>query len=570
MRSIDKEQVSLPDTIPHLIQNSIGRQAADQCALVADGGNGERISYAELGTRIGSLAGGLHSAGIQRLDCVALLSENRPAWAISYLAIQYAGAMVAPLDALLKPEEHVALLQECRPKAIIISSRFLQSLQESLRERLPEVLVIQIDADDSGGVSLAKLTAAEPYICPQIDPDQTASLIFTSGTTGKPKAVNLTHKNITSNIKGIFQALEFSSSDKFLSVLPLSHVYECTTGFLTPLVAGASITYARSLAGPSLIEDLRRNDITILIGVPLLFEKMRRGFERKIQQAPAVRRVLFAVLHRIAGLGKRVGVPFGRILFGGLRKKSGMSALRLMVSGGAPLDPQIAHFFENLGFNFIEGYGMTECSPVIAVSRPGKSVIGSVGPALPGCELMIDSPNQDGIGEIFVRGDSVTPGYINDEAKTREILRDGWLMTGDLGKLVHGNLYISGRAKNLIVSAGGKNIYPEEIETRLLESIFIAEALVIGRSRQGDRGNRGKQGEEVTALIFPDAEELSKRAEDAKSTGRFEQDAASLIGEIVSRANSSLADYKRIAHWEIVDSEFVKTASKKIKRSLYR
>lgn len=564
MVPIDKKHIDRAETIPKLIQESIQRHSAVQSALVADGGNGERISYAELGNRVGALSGGLSSLGVRRLDCVALLSENRPEWAISYLAIQYAGATVVPLDALLKPEEHMTLLLESRPKAIIVSSRFLGSLREPLGERLPDMLVIQIDADDPDGHSLTKLLASQPYLCPQIDPDQTASLIFTSGTTGKPKAVMLTHRNITSNINGIFRVMRFSPSDKFLSVLPLSHVYESTTGFLTPLMSGASIIYARSLAGPKLIEDLRNNDITVLIGVPLLFEKMRRGFERKIQQAPPVRRALFAAFYRLASLSKRVGLPAGKSLFAGLRKKSGMSALRLMVSGGAPLDPQIAHFFENLGFNFIEGYGMTECSPVIALGQPGKSVIGSVGRPLPGCELMIDSPNQEGIGEILVRGASVTPGYMNDEAKTREILRNGWLLTGDLGKIEKGNLYISGRAKNLIISAGGKNIYPEEIETKLLESNLIAEALVIGRIKEG------KQGEEVTALIFPDAEELSQLISDSDTNGPSLSGATNLIGEIVAAVNRRLADYKRIVNWEIVDEEFVKTASKKIKRSLYR
>lgn len=564
MASPAKERITPAETIPQLIRESILVRDVDHCALIADGGNGARISYAELGRRVGGLAGGLRSLGVRGRDRVALLSENRPEWAISYLAILSAGATVVPLDALLKAEEQMALLQESRPRAILISSKFIKLLQERLHERLPDMTVINLDADDGDSHSFVKLLSGEPYLCSQIDPDQTASLIFTSGTTGKPKAVQLTHRNISSNINAIFQALEFSPSDRFLSVLPLSHVYECTAGFLVALAAGASITYARSLAGPSLIEDLRNNNITILVGVPLLFEKMRRGMERKIKQAPFVRRVLFSTFYGLASVSNRVGVPLGRALFGGLREKAGMGALRLMVSGGAPLDPQIAHFFENLGFNFLEGYGMTECSPVIAINRPGRSVIGSVGPALPGCELMIDAPNREGIGEILVRSASVTPGYLNDAAKTSEILRDGWLVTGDLGKIENGNLYISGRSKNLIISAGGKNIYPEEIETRILESKLIAEVLVIGRKQAG------KQGEQVTALIFPDSDELSQHIADLKSDGQPAKDSRTVVGEIVAAVNRSLADYKRIASWEIVETEFEKTASRKIKRSLYR
>ncbi|MCH7879474.1 MAG: long-chain fatty acid--CoA ligase, partial [candidate division Zixibacteria bacterium] len=331
MAQVATEQAALAGTIPDLIDGSIRRSGADQSALIADGGEGERISYAELGRRIGAVAGGLNSLGVRRGECVALLSENRPEWAISYLAILSAGATVVPLDALLKPEEHMTLLQESCPTAIIISSKFLNPLQKRLHESLPDITVITIDDADSDGHSFVKLLAFQPYTCTQIDPDQTAALIFTSGTTGKPKAVQLTHRNISSNIESIFRALEFSPRDRFLSVLPLSHVYECTAGFLTALAAGASITYARSLAAPSLVEDLRNNEITILVGVPLLFEKMRRGFERKIKQAPFVRRALFAILYQFASFSKRVGAPLGKSLFAGLRKKAGMGALRLIV-----------------------------------------------------------------------------------------------------------------------------------------------------------------------------------------------------------------------------------------------
>ena len=328
------------------------------------------------------------------------------------------------------------------------------------------------------------------------------------------------------------------------------------------MAAGASVVYARSLAAPSLVEDLRANEITILLGVPLLFEKMARGIQRRLNSLDQPKRAIIKSFNLISSASRRIGLKTGTSLFRGLREKAGLGSLRMMVSGGAPLDPAISEFFEILGFNFLEGYGMTECSPVISFNRPGRAVVGSVGEVIAGIDVKIDNPNPDGAGEIMVKGESVTPGYWNNEEATSELFRNGWLATGDLGMMKKGRLYICGRAKNLIVSAGGKNIYPEEIEAKLLEAEIVAEALVLGRDRKSG------PGEEVHALIFPNFEEGGVKANESGDSSEMAR-VKELIGQVVNEVNTALADYKRIVGWELVSEEFEKTSTRKIKRAKY-
>jgi long-chain acyl-CoA synthetase len=255
-------------------------------------------------------------------------------------------------------------------------------------------------------------------------------------------------------------------------------------------------------------------------------------------------------------------MKLGRGLFASLRKKAGMSHVRVFVSGAAPIPRHIGRFFTLLGIDFLQGYGMTETSPVISVNRIEDIRFRSVGPPLDGVEVRIDNPDEFGIGEIVVRGDNCTPGYRNNPEQTAELIRDGWLYTGDLGKLEGGHLWITGRAKNLIVSAAGKNIYPEQIEEKLLESDCILEAIVYGRAREE------RLGEEVRALIVPDLEQLqAERGIDPENPNR---DAVrTVLEEVVAQTNAELAEYKRIAAFDWQFEELEKTSTKKVKRFIY-
>ena len=322
------------------------------------------------------------------------------------------------------------------------------------------------------------------------------------------------------------------------------------------------VVYARSLKSKEILEDIKRNNATIMIGVPLLFEKMYDSMARKIKTAPLVRRFLFKILFGLSWLGWKFGLRLGHGLFKSMRAKAGLSSIRMFVSGGAPLPKNIATFFNLIGFSFLEGYGLTETSPVLTANRIDDIKFGSVGRAISGVEVKINSPDKDGIGEIIARGGNITPGYKDNPAATAELIRDGWLYTGDLGKLKNGYLYITGRAKNLIVSAAGKNIYPEELEERLSRIDGVLESVVFGRQKEG------RQGEEVRAVIVVDLDYFGLSENDGIETGQMEQ-MRGRIDEAVAELNKSMASYKRIVGYEMRTDELAKTSKRSIKRFLY-
>jgi long-chain acyl-CoA synthetase len=345
--------------------------------------------------------------------------------------------------------------------------------------------------------------------------------------------------------------------------LPLHHTFESTCGFLTPLTNGCTVVYARSLKSKQIIEDIGTSRATVMIGVPLLWENMYQAMRRKINAAPLVRRVLFQTLFSLSDAGWRLNRRWGRTLFASLRKKAGLSSVRLFVSGAAAMPPHIVRFFVLLGFDFIQGYGMTETSPVATAHRPDDIRFDTVGRPITGVEVRIDNPNQAGIGEVLVRGDNCTSGYRGNPEATADLLKDGWLHTGDLGKMQDGHLQITGRAKNLIVSAAGKNIYPEELEEKLLISNYILEAVVFGRAKEG------RQGEEVRAILVPDLEQF--RSEFGLDPEKPDRDQVmAKLKEVMAEVNERVAGYKRISGFAMQFEELEKTSTKKVKRFVYR
>ncbi|MEW5994319.1 MAG: AMP-binding protein, partial [Candidatus Zixiibacteriota bacterium] len=459
-------------------------------------------------------------------------------------------------DAGLKPKEIEFIINDAGLRLVFASQRCCELLA-STRDSLTV-----FSFDGGGDDSWLRLTRSGPVnTLPKSH--ETAALIYTSGTTGAPKAVELTHKNLLSNLEGIRRALSFDRDDAFLSVLPLHHTFEATCGFLTPVLSGACVVYARSLKSKEILEDIAANRITLMCGVPLLFEKMYNSIQRRLAEAPVLKRLLFRILLGLSIAGRTLGFTLGKPLFRSFRQKAGMNSIRMFVSGGAALPPKIARFFNLIGFDFCQGYGLTECSPVISVNRPGDIEFGSVGRPLYNLTVTIDNPDRTGVGEILVKGDAVTPGYRNNPEKTAETVVDGWLRTGDLGQFRKGHLWITGRKKNIIVSAAGKNIYPEELEEKLLESNCILEAVVFGRTK------RNKQGEEVRALMVPDLKQLE--AEFHISVDKPDMDRVKkIVASVVNDVNSHVADYKRIVAFDVQFEELEKTSTKKVKRFLYK
>ena len=361
----------------------------------------------------------------------------------------------------------------------------------------------------------------------------------------------LTHGNLTSNIIATsqFVSIQNDDHDRLLSVLPLHHTYECTCGFLTALYQGASIYHAENLR--RIPENLAESRATVVLGVPLLFETMYRRIEKGIREN-GERKFRFA--KAVASLCERFGFRIRRRLFKPVHDGLGGS-LRLLITGGAAMNPEVSRGFRDLGINCIQGYGMTEASPLIAVNREANPKDSSVGMPLPGVEARIVE------GEITVRGPNLMLGYYKNPHATEETLEDGWLHTGDLGHLdKDGFLYVSGRKKSVIVTPNGKNVYPEELEAHLNDCRFIAESLVWG----GPWSDPALT--EVQAIVVPDVEALD---EEFGASNYDDERIQKVIAEVVKQVNRVLANYKRIRQFSLRHEEFEKTTTRKIKRYLY-
>lgn len=537
------------------------RKFPDKEALLGRGGEGKKFTYRDVADLIGKTAGGLQERGVGKGDRVGILSENCPEWGISYLATLAAGGVVVPLDASLKDAELANLLRVSQIKLLFCSSKWFKPVSNIIVLNALQTELVVLEGE--GQQTLEEFAGSKSFIVQDVTTDDTAVLIYTSGTTGDPKGVILTHRNILSNLNSIDKAIEFYENDTFLSVLPMHHTFEATCGFLFPLYLGLKIVYARSLKSRDLFQDIKSNDATVMVGVPLLYEKICGTINKKIRELPPAKRVSLKAFYAASKFAWRFRMKIGRTLFKNLREKAGFNTIRLYISGGAPLPSRVAEWFNLVGFDFLEGYGLTECSPVVSVNRTHDIRFGSVGPPLPDVELEIDNSSPDGIGEVKVRGPNNTPGYLDNPEATRDLLRDRWLFTGDMGKIEKRHLYITGRKKNLIVSGGGKNIYPEEIESELNLSDHVLESLVLGRKKSN------KTGEEIWAIIVPDIEYF-KASDDSRGKEPGPERIREVIAKVVSDVNHRLADYKRVARFEIRLEEFEKTSSRKIRRRLYK
>ncbi|MCK9408862.1 MAG: AMP-binding protein, partial [Bacteroidetes bacterium] len=383
-----------------------------------------------------------------------------------------------------------------------------------------------------------------------------SAIIFTSGTLGRAKGVMLSQHNISSNLSAMLSMFMMYPEDRFLSVLPMHHTYECNCGLLCPLYAGSSIHFARSLK--TVTDDLQNVKATILLGVPLLYDKMFKRIHKGIQEKKTVAKILHPLI-KLTDMMQSVGWKNAKkTVFKELHHKFGGS-IRFFIAGGAAPDPMVAKGLRELGFNFIQGYGLTETAPILALNSPHKMKDDAAGLPLPGVELRINQPDAEGIGEVFGKGPNVMLGYYKNPAATAEVFQDGWFKTGDLGFIdPDGFLHISGRKKNVIISKSGKNVFPEEIEDVLNRSPFIMESLVYG-------AEDAKLGEIIAAQIVVDAEAFIELAE---SSGKeiTKEFLHQIIADEVGKTNKQLSSYKQVRKFLIRDQEFLKTTTQKIKR----
>jgi long-chain acyl-CoA synthetase len=394
-----------------------------------------------------------------------------------------------------------------------------------------------------------------------LDPHDLAVLLFTSGTTGQAKGVMLSHANLLFNVEAVARALEFGPSDRFLSILPLHHTFETMAGILCPLRVGASVCTARGLASRELREDMTSSGATLFVGVPLLYEKLLSAIDKGIDEAPFAARWLARALLGATRLVRQLtGLRVGRTLARPLRRRAGLDRLRMFVTGAAPFAPDMFWRYVDLGWPVLEGYGLTETSPVVCANRPTNPSPGAVGWPLPGVEVRVESPDEEGDGELVVRGPNVMLGYWRQPALTAEVLQEGWFHTGDLGRVLgDGRVRITGRLKNMIATAAGKKIYPEEVEVQLANSPYVLEVMVTGGTdAKGER-------EEVHAHIYPNLVALEGLA---RSQGKPCDDAfveRVLRAEVETRCEA-LAPFKRVKKLIVRTSEFPKTTTGKIRR----
>lgn len=549
----------MSDTLPELLSAAARKWPNRTYLQTREGEHIHEHSFAEVRQTAQALATGLLAWGVHPGDRIALLSENRVEWVTAYFGILCAGAIAVPLDSLMEPSEIVAILHAARAKMLLTTRKFEVALRAAAPNAVAELPVFLLEAE-AGAASLAHL-AQHPVDrpLPAAAPDSVAVIIFTSGTTGYSKGVVLMHSNLTSDVMAFVQTGLISPDDNFHLILPLHHTYSSTVNMLGALAVGARATFGTSYKSRDIVDDIRIGKVTLLVGVPQIFENMMNGMLRAVSEAPRVKRMLFRTFYRVSQWSDALGMPLGQSLFRSLRRKAGLDGLRAMISGGAALPPFVNRFFQRLGFALLQGYGLTETSPVVSVNLPGRNRIGSVGPALPGVAFKIENPDASGVGEICVRGPMVMQGYFENPEATAAVLRDGWFHTGDAGYLDRdGYLFITGRIKNIIVTAAGKNIYPEEIEARLNAAPYILESLVLP-----DIGRKG--GEELAALIVPDAAALAA----ANDRGE-EVDLESAVNFAVEEYNRAAPAYRRLRKWRIYDGEFEKTSTRKIRRYIYK
>jgi long-chain acyl-CoA synthetase len=527
------------------IQESAAKYPDKIAIRFKDGDQYRTFTYRELVSNVASVARALAQLGIAKGDRVALLSENRPEWVFSYLAVTSLGSVIVPLDAQLTDKEVAVLLANCEAKAVCVSA--------ATREKLPKgkaVTVISFDAGDGVQFSAMMKAHAGESLPPAPADRDLAAILYTSGTTGDPKGVMLSHGNLTANCKSAIALDIVYQTDNLLCLLPLHHTYPAMACMILTLSLGATMTMLNSLKGPDIVACMQETEVSVLVGVPQLLTALRRAIFEKIEKSPVPLRMLAKLLLALSGLVRKLlGVNIGKALFGKVHARFGPK-FRFMASGGARLDPDVYTDMSNLGFRVIEAYGLTETSPAATFNPMGRQKAGSIGVPIPDVELRIVDPDATGMGEIAIKGPNVMLGYYRKPEATAEVIRGGWFYTGDLGyKDKDGYYFITGRSKEMIVLSTGKKIFPDELEKFYKQLPSIKEICMV----QTDRG--------LEAAVVPDFEYLKKmNIANVRETIAFE----------IEDLAKDLAPYKRISGLKIFKESLPVTRLGKLKRALVR
>lgn len=533
----------------------------DAVALQTFGGDaGNAFTYGEILDETYALACALKNLGIQRADRVGVIGENHPRWAMAYLGALFAEAVVVPLDMQLSVEELRNLLEDSGTRAIFSSPAQLEKVlaaRDSLARPLDVICfglggargdVIALEKFSETGRTLRNLT--KPPHCAK---DDVAILVYTSGTTGRPKGVMITHHNLLAQVRGVTSRLNVNAQDRLLGLLPLHHTYAQLGNFLMPLALGSRVTYLEKVSSQTMLQALRQCRITILIGVPQLYYLFHQRIFDAVRARPVPTRMLFRFLFGISAVAmRRLNLRAGKVLFRSIHQQFG-GHIRMMASAGSSFDAKVARDLSALGFIILQGYGLTETSGAATITPMEQGRVGAVGVPIPGVQVAIEDPGDQGIGEVLIKGDVVMKGYYNRPDLTAEVIRDGWFHSGDLGYMDRvGLLYITGRKKDVIVLSNGKNIYPEEVEAHYMASPAIREMCVLGQTGEGRY-----EEEQLFAVVVPDFDYL--RAHKIANAGE-------VIRYDIENLSKSLPKHKRILNYRIVSTPLPRTSTRKIKR----
>ncbi|WP_456418974.1 AMP-dependent synthetase/ligase [Thermovibrio sp.] len=465
-------------------------------------------------------------------DRVVIFMENRPEWISAFYATLFKGGIAVPVDYLLSSEELFNIFKDSQPRYVITSNQNEAKVKEAIREIGYHIKVINVDRDLKPPTN--SLTFKER------SPSDVFVILYTSGTTGNPKGVMLTLGNLDHNVRAVEKLGFLNENDRFIAILPFHHIYPLMTTVLLPLTLAIPAVFIEKLTPADILATMNEQKITVMIGVPKLYHVIHHNIIAEIKKLPLVKR---RAVEGALKLFRKVGIkPAQRMFFKQVHDKVGRH-LRFMISGGAKLSEEVWRDFEAMGFNVLEGYGLTETSPLISVNRPDKKKIGSAGLPVDEVEVRITED-----GEITVKGPNVMKGYYNKPEETKKVIKEGWFYTGDLGYIDEdGFIHITGRAKEVIVLESGKKVYPEDIELEVLKSPYILEVGVFY--------DEGK----IRALVRPDFELLVQ--EGIENVKRF-------IKEEISRTTRHLQPYKKIKEFKIVDRELPRTRIGKLRHFL--
>ena len=545
--------------------NQTGEVYGDRPAYIfktEEKGKFRTITHKEFRENINALGTTLIQMGLKDKR-IALISENRYEWELSYLAVASGVGVIVPLDKALPDNELESLILRSQVEAIIYSSKYdviMNTLREKKNTNLKYFISMDLEENTQGIYAEKALVEKgkklltdgnKTYIDAKIDSEKMGIMLFTSGTTAMSKAVMLSHKNLVTNVMDIIQRFDLTDEDRFLSFLPLHHVFECTVGFLYPISIGGSIAFCEGVK--HMAENIKEFEITAMISVPAVFDIIYRKVMKTIEKKGKLANLEKG--KKVSQFLLKMKIDLRKQLFKEVHESLGPK-LKLVVTGGAALDPETEKGFNDLGFDVEQGYGLTETAPVIAAETPKCRRLGSIGKKFPSVEVKIDDPDEEGIGELMAKGPSIMLGYYENEEATKSALEsDGWFHTGDLARIdKDGFIYISGRKKSVIVLNNGKNVFPEEIETLLNKVEGIKETFVF--EKKEDDGDV-----KVCVEIVYD-KELIKELYNIEG----EENIKEFLWDKVKEVNKLMPKYKYVREMVITEEPLIKTTTLKIKR----